>query len=67
MVGIQFRSYMTADPNVHLKYYGRGGGGTLVSAATAGGGRGPGGPGGRGPAPWRASGCRAGRTVRHLP
>jgi hypothetical protein len=47
--GIQFRSYMTADPNVHLKYYGRGGGGTLVSAATAGGGRGPGGSGGRGP------------------
>ena len=26
--GIQFRSYMTADPNVEKKYYGRGGGGT---------------------------------------
>jgi hypothetical protein len=39
--GVQFRSYMTADQNVTLKYPGRGGGGT---PAGAGGGRGPGGP-----------------------
>jgi Domain of Unknown Function (DUF1080) len=56
--GIQYRSYMTADSNVVLKYPGRGGGGTLPNAnagrgnpgagrggAPAGGGRGP----GRGP------------------
>jgi hypothetical protein len=40
--GIQFRSYMTADNNVTLKYPGRGGGGILANAAR---GRGPGGPG----------------------
>lgn len=45
--GVQFRSYMTADENVALRYPGRGGGGSLV-AATAGRG-GAGGPAGRGP------------------
>jgi hypothetical protein len=49
--GIQYRSYMTADGNVTLKYPGRGGGGTLASAnagrGPAGAGRGPGAPGGR--------------------
>lgn len=45
--GVQFRSYMTADSNVALRYPGRGGGGTLVSAANPG--RGPGTPGGAGP------------------
>ena len=48
--GVQFRSYMTADENVALRYPGRGGGGSLVAATAgrggAGGpGRGPGGPG----------------------
>jgi hypothetical protein len=43
--GVQYRSYMTADDNVTLKYPGRGGGGAL---AGAGAGRGPGGPGGAG-------------------
>lgn len=57
--GVQFRSYMTADSNVALRYPGRGGGGALVGAAAARGGagaRGPAGPGaqagrggGRGP------------------
>ncbi len=62
--GVQFRSYLTADPNVMLRYPGRGGGGTVVNAAAAaaaaaragggGAGRGPGagrggGGGGRGP------------------
>lgn len=50
--GIQFRSYMTADNNVLLKYPGRGGGGFVANA----GGRGRGGPGpqaGRGGAPGR--------------
>jgi len=56
--GLQYRSYMTADNNVSLKYPGRGGGGFLANAGR-GGGRGPGGPppgagggrggGGRGP------------------
>jgi hypothetical protein len=41
--GVQFRSYMTADGNVALRYPGRGGGGTPAGAAP---GRGaPGGPG----------------------
>jgi hypothetical protein len=31
--GVQFRSYLTADSNVALKYPNRGGGGTLVSGA----------------------------------
>ncbi len=45
--GLQYRSYMTADSNVALKYPGRGGGGTLAGAgAGPGAGRGPGGPGG---------------------
>ena len=44
--GVQFRSYMTADNNVGIKYPGRGGGGML----STGGRRGPAGParGGRG-------------------
>ena len=40
--GIQYRSYLTADNNVPLKYPGRGGGGTLgraAGAAAAGDGR----------------------------
>jgi hypothetical protein len=40
--GVQYRSYMTADNNVLLKYPGRGGGGFT---ANAGGGRGRGAPG----------------------
>ncbi len=55
--GVQFRSYMTADNNVDIKYPGRGGGGFLATAGRGpgmfggrsgrGGGRGPG--AGRGP------------------
>ena len=41
--GVQYRSYMTADNDVSLKYPGRGGGGFVANA-----GRGPGGPGGQG-------------------
>src|SRR5580658_1853189 len=41
--GVQFRSYMTAENNVGLKYPGRGGGGIVANAAA---GRGPGGLGG---------------------
>jgi len=40
--GMQYRSYLTADANVALKYPGRGGGGTLgraAGAAAPGGGR----------------------------
>ena len=44
--GVQFRSYMTADNNVTLKYPGRGGGGALVNTAAARGPGGPGAPGG---------------------
>jgi hypothetical protein len=44
--GMQFRSYLTADNNVTLKYPGRGGGGILPNA-----GRGRGGAGGPGVAP----------------
>jgi 3-keto-disaccharide hydrolase len=51
--GVQYRSYLTADNSVGLKYPGRGGGGML---AGAGAGRGPGGPGGRG-----GQGAQAGR------
>jgi hypothetical protein len=54
--GVQFRSYMTADNNVGIKYPGRGGGGMLAMAPAAGRG-GPGGAaragrggGGRAPA-----------------
>jgi hypothetical protein len=39
--GLQFRSYMTAENNVGLKYPGRGGGGMLSTAGRTG----PGGPG----------------------
>ncbi|MBZ5622713.1 MAG: DUF1080 domain-containing protein [Acidobacteriia bacterium] len=57
--GVQFRSYLTADHNVALKYPGRGGGGTL---AGAGAGRGPGGPGGSPGAGGRGGqGAQAGR------
>ncbi len=44
--GVQFRSYLTAENNVGLKYPGRGGGGMVANAAA---GRGPGGPGAGGP------------------
>jgi hypothetical protein len=57
--GVQYRSYMTADNNVLLKYPGRGGGGFASnagrgrgvpgSAGAAGRGGPPGGRGGRGP------------------
>lgn len=53
--GVQFRSYMTAENNVGLKYPGRGGGGAIVSANSAARGAGGAGPG-RGPA-----GAAAGR------
>ncbi len=58
--GIQYRSYMTADSNVVLKYPGRGGGGTLANAnagrGNAGAGRG-GAPGGGGRGPGRGPQC----------
>jgi len=47
--GVQYRSYLTADSSVALKYPGRGGGGTLgraAGAAAGGGGRAGGAPGG---------------------
>ena len=44
--GMQFRSYMTADNSVTLKYPGRGGGGFMATAGGPGRG-GPGGPGGQ--------------------
>jgi hypothetical protein len=47
--GVQFRSYMTAENNVGLKYPGRGGGGFVANAAPARGPGGPGGGAGRGP------------------
>jgi hypothetical protein len=49
--GVQFRSYMTADFNVALRYPGRGGGGTLA---------GPGGPPARAPG---AAGARGGAAA----
>jgi Domain of Unknown Function (DUF1080) len=59
--GIQYRSYMTADSNVVLKYPGRGGGGTLANAnagrGNPGAGRGPGAPGGGGRGPGRGPQC----------
>src|SRR5262249_1889499 len=36
--GMQFRSYLTADRSVTMRYPGRGGGGTIVGAGRAGGG-----------------------------
>jgi hypothetical protein len=54
--GMQFRSYMTSDNNVGLKYPGRGGGGIVATAAR---GRGPGGPGA--PPAGAAAGAPAGR------
>jgi hypothetical protein len=56
--GVQFRSYMTADNNVLLKYPGRGGGGFMANAGR-GGGRGGAGGQGRGGAP--GGGGRGGR------
>jgi hypothetical protein len=54
--GVQYRSYMTADNSVLLKYPGRGGGGIVANAARGRGGAGApggqgrgGGRGGRGP------------------
>ena len=55
--GVQFRSYLTSDNNVPLKYPGRGGGGAIANAANPG--RGPGGPGGAGAG--RGPGGQAGR------
>jgi hypothetical protein len=51
--GLQYRSYMTADSNVALRYPGRGGGGTLGRGANAaaGGAGGRGGAGAPGGAP----------------
>jgi hypothetical protein len=43
--GIQYRSYLTADNNVTLKYPGRGGGGFVARGGGAGGGRAGAGPG----------------------
>src|SRR5579863_1954489 len=54
--GVQYRSYMTADNSVNLKYPGRGGGGMPVGAAAGRGFGGGGGGGGRG-----APGGQAGR------
>jgi hypothetical protein len=64
--GVQYRSYMTADNNVLLKYPGRGGGGFMANAGRGRGGPGgPGAPGGFGAAgrPGRggAPGGRGGR------
>jgi hypothetical protein len=47
--GMQYRSYMTADNNVTIKYPGRGGGGILAGRGGPGGPGGPGGFGGRAP------------------
>ncbi|HTS27252.1 MAG TPA: DUF1080 domain-containing protein [Bryobacteraceae bacterium] len=58
--GVQYRSYLTADNNVVLKYPGRGGGGMMANAGPPRGG--PGGPGGRGPGgPGTRGGGRGGR------
>ncbi len=60
--GVQFRSYLTADINVSGKYPGRGGFGTMVSAAPAGGGagRGTGAPGAGGGAAGRGAAAGGG-------
>ena len=61
--GVQFRSYMTADENVALRYPGRGGGGSLVAAAAAGAAARPGRPPGAGrPGAQSRKGRRARRT-----
>lgn len=57
--GVQFRSYLTADPNVALRYPGRGGGGTLT--VVGGGPAGATGRGGPPPAPPAGRGAPAGR------
>jgi hypothetical protein len=54
--GVQFRSYMTADDHVDLRYPGRGGGGALVGEPGRGGVG-----GGRGPGTTGAAGAQAGR------
>ncbi|MGA3238774.1 MAG: DUF1080 domain-containing protein [Bryobacteraceae bacterium] len=56
--GVQFRSYMTAENNVGLKYPGRGGGGILPGRGGPGG---PGGGGARGPAAGAPGAVVAGR------
>jgi hypothetical protein len=61
--GVQFRSYMTTDNNVGLKYPGRGGGGILPNAGRGRGGAGAPGAGasaGRGAAPAGGRGPGAG-------
>lgn len=65
--GVQFRSYLTADTSVGLKYPGRGGGGMTATGGAGrggpgGGGRGAGGAqqagrGGAGRGPGRGPGC----------
>lgn len=55
--GVQYRSYMTADHNVALRYPGRGGGGTIASTGRGG----PGGPGGRAPGAQPGRGAGGGR------
>lgn len=58
--GVQFRSYLTADNDVNLKYPGRGGAGFLAGAGGRGGRGGPGG-GGRAGAGAQGRGGAAGR------
>ena len=60
--GVQFRSYLTADNDVLLKYPGRGGGGMLAAAnrgsrAPGAGRGGPGAQAGRGRGPGRGPAC----------
>jgi hypothetical protein len=59
--GVQFRSYMTADNNVLLKYPGRGGGGIVANAGRGRGG--PGAPGAQG-GPGRGGAAGGGRGGR---
>jgi len=58
--GVQYRSYMTADHNVALRYPGRGGGGILAGTGRGGPG-GPGGAGGRAPGAQPGRGAGGGR------
>ncbi len=58
--GMQFRSYLTADNSVLLKYPGRGGFGTPPAAGAPRGGGTPGGPGGPGGPGARPGGGRRG-------